>query len=60
MSKYPKAYKAYQQRVSMFVPFLTPVWGLLCGAMKGQSGKVEVEKLVWGQEVDVKGKGKSE
>ncbi|TCD69191.1 hypothetical protein EIP91_008487 [Steccherinum ochraceum] len=26
-SKYPE-YKAYQQRVSMFVPFLTPVWGL--------------------------------
>ena len=26
-SKYP-AYKLYQQRVSMFVPFLTPLWGM--------------------------------
>jgi steroid 5-alpha reductase family enzyme len=28
-SKYPAAYKMYQERVAMFVPFLTPVWGVL-------------------------------
>ena len=47
-SKYPEAYGAYQQRVAMFVPFLTPVWGLLLKA-RGGNVKVKVENLVWGQ-----------
>ena len=51
VSKYPEAYQAYQQRVSMFVPFLTPVWGLLL-SMRGK--KAEVDKLVFGQELSEK------
>ncbi|RPD61025.1 DUF1295-domain-containing protein [Lentinus tigrinus ALCF2SS1-7] len=43
--KYP-AYAAYQQRVSMFVPFLTPVWGLL---LKLWGKKEQVDTLVYGQ-----------
>jgi len=43
--KYP-AYKVYQQRVSMFVPFLTPVWGLL---LQLQGKKNEVDELLFGQ-----------
>ncbi|OSC99922.1 DUF1295-domain-containing protein [Trametes coccinea BRFM310] len=49
LSKYPEAYRAYQKRVSMFVPFLTPVWGLLL-RLTGQ--KEEVDRLVYGQDVD--------
>ncbi len=44
-AKYPE-YTAYQQRVSMFVPFLTPVWGLY---LKLLGKKEEVDKLVYGQ-----------
>ena len=45
-SKYPEAYRAYQQRVSMFVPFLTPVWGLLL-ALQGK--KEAVDRVLFGQ-----------
>ena len=48
--KYPEAYSAYKQRVAMFVPFLTPVWGWLLGL---QGKKEKVEQLVWGQETAV-------
>ncbi|KAI0671935.1 DUF1295-domain-containing protein [Trametes maxima] len=48
LSKYPEGYRAYQQRVSMFVPFLTPVWGLL---LKIQGKKEKVDRLVYGQDV---------
>ncbi|KAI0709914.1 DUF1295-domain-containing protein [Earliella scabrosa] len=50
-SKYPEAYAAYQKRVSMFVPFLTPVWGLL---LKLQGKKEAADRLVYGQDTDVK------
>ncbi|KAI0749871.1 DUF1295-domain-containing protein [Daedaleopsis nitida] len=50
-SKYPEAYAAYQQRVSMFVPFLTPVWGLL---LKLRGKKEAVDSIVYGQDADVK------
>ncbi|KAI1797482.1 hypothetical protein LXA43DRAFT_417466 [Ganoderma leucocontextum] len=43
-SKYPK-YEAYQQRVLMFVPFLTPVWGLYLELF---GRKEEVDKLAFG------------
>lgn len=52
MSKYPEAYGAYRKRVSMFVPFLTPVWGIL---LKLTGGKEQVEELVWGQKLELKG-----
>ncbi|EJF64494.1 hypothetical protein DICSQDRAFT_178157 [Dichomitus squalens LYAD-421 SS1] len=54
-AKYPE-YKAYQQRVSMFVPFLTPVWGLY---LKLLGKKEEIDKLVYGQDLP-KGKKKAE
>lgn len=47
-SKYPKAYGAYQQRVAMFVPFLTPVWGFLL-QLRGK--KKEVDALLFGHDV---------
>ncbi len=44
-SKYPAAYKAYQNRVAMFVPFLTPVHGWVLQLL----GKKEYcERLVYG------------
>ncbi|KAL4066841.1 hypothetical protein J3A83DRAFT_4098514 [Scleroderma citrinum] len=46
LSKYPVAYAAYQRRVGMFVPFFTPVWGVL---LKLQGKKAEVDELVYGQ-----------
>lgn len=46
-AKYPE-YKAYQQRVSMFVPFLTPVWGLY---LKVLGNKEEIDKVVFGQDL---------
>ncbi|EMD33474.1 hypothetical protein CERSUDRAFT_118057 [Gelatoporia subvermispora B] len=46
LSKYPEAYKAYQSRVAMFVPFLTPVWGLW---LKLWGKKEEVDEIVYGQ-----------
>jgi hypothetical protein len=46
LSKYPVAYKAYQQRVGMFVPLLTPVWGALLSAQGKRQG---VDEIVYGQ-----------
>ncbi|KAI0073665.1 DUF1295-domain-containing protein [Panus rudis PR-1116 ss-1] len=43
-SKYPEGYAAYQQRVAMFVPFLTPVWGLL---LKLQGKKEKVDAILF-------------
>jgi len=45
LSKYPIAYAAYQQRVGMFIPLLTPVWGLIL-SVRGK--KTETDKLVYG------------
>ena len=42
--KYP-GYKAYQQRVSMFVPWLTPFWGFVL-QLKGKKG--EIDRIVYG------------
>ncbi|KAI0029112.1 hypothetical protein K488DRAFT_57136 [Vararia minispora EC-137] len=52
-SKYPEAYKAYQRRVSKFVPWLTPVWGAWL-RLRGREERERVETLVWGQEVRAK------
>ena len=49
-SKYPKGYAAYQQRVAMFVPFLTPVWGLL---LQLQGNKDEVDAMLFGNNVNL-------
>ncbi|OBZ72701.1 hypothetical protein A0H81_07519 [Grifola frondosa] len=46
LSKYPEGYRAYQSRVAMFVPLLTPVWGLL---LKIRGKKDEVDELLFGQ-----------
>lgn len=46
-SKYPKGYRAYQQRVAMFVPFLTPVWGLL---LQLQGKKEQVDAMLFGND----------
>lgn len=48
LSKYPVAYRAYQQRVAMFVPLLTPVWGVV---LKLLGKKDEVDDLVYGQSI---------
>jgi len=45
-SKY-EGYAAYQQRVSIFVPFLTPVWGLL---LKLRGKKDAVDEILFGQD----------
>jgi steroid 5-alpha reductase family enzyme len=45
-SKYPIPYAAYQRRVAMFVPILTPVWGLW---LKLTGEKNKVDELVWGK-----------
>jgi hypothetical protein len=42
--KYP-GYKAYQQRVSMVVPWLTPVWGFVL-TLRGK--KEEIDNIVYG------------
>ena len=42
--KYP-GYKAYQQRVSMFVPWLTPFWGFVL-MLRGK--KEEIDRIVYG------------
>ena len=49
-SKYPKGYGAYQQRVAMFVPFLTPVWGFL---LQLQGKKTEVDAMLFGDDVNL-------
>lgn len=51
VSKYPEAYRAYQSRVSMFVPFLTPVWGYI---LKLRGKKQRADKLVYGGPKDTK------
>jgi hypothetical protein len=59
-NKYPRGYAAYRSRVAMFVPILTPVWGVLL-SLTGQKG--ETEELVWGsgaREAEVKDKAKVE
>lgn len=48
ISKYPEGYRAYQSRVAMFAPFLTPVWGLL---LQLQGKKEKVDRLVYGQDI---------
>jgi len=54
LSKYPEKYAMYQERVAMFVPILTPVWGALASI----SGKKDVlDEGLWG---NGKGKGKAE
>ena len=47
LSKYPEGYKAYQERVAMFVPFLTPVWGLWL-QLQGKKGKID--KMLFGED----------
>ena len=59
-SKYPRGYAAYCSRVAIFVPILTPVWGVL---LRFTGQKDEVEELVWGpgaREAEVKDKAKAE
>ncbi|KIM84343.1 hypothetical protein PILCRDRAFT_408821 [Piloderma croceum F 1598] len=53
-SKYPEKYAMYQDRVAMFVPILTPVWGVWA-AYRGK--KELVDEALWG---NGKGKGKAE
>ena len=50
MSKYPEAYAAYRKRVAKFVPFLTPVYGVLLG----EKERKRVEGLVFGEDVGKK------
>ncbi|KII89729.1 hypothetical protein PLICRDRAFT_137980 [Plicaturopsis crispa FD-325 SS-3] len=45
LAKYPVAYRAYRQRVSMFFPLTTPVWGFL---LKLQGRKKEIDSVVYG------------
>ncbi|KAJ8488110.1 hypothetical protein ONZ45_g14071 [Pleurotus djamor] len=52
-SKYPKAYRAYQERVGMFGFFKTLEKGFLLG-LKDPKRKAELEALVWGQADDRK------
>ncbi|KAI0067374.1 DUF1295-domain-containing protein [Artomyces pyxidatus] len=53
--KYPEGYAAYQRRVSIFVPWMTPVWGALLRITGGAEEVRRVDALVWGN-----GKGKAE
>ncbi|KDQ59049.1 hypothetical protein JAAARDRAFT_33769 [Jaapia argillacea MUCL 33604] len=48
-SKYPREYGMYQQRVAMFVPVLTPVWGWLLEVVRGRERKVEVDEVLFGR-----------
>lgn len=50
LSKYPEGYRAYQQRVAMFVPFLTPVWGWL---LQLQGKQEKVDQMLFGQETAI-------
>ena len=43
LSKYPVAYKAYQQRVGMFVPLFTPVWGTVLNALGKRAAEVNLK-----------------
>ncbi|KZT06025.1 DUF1295-domain-containing protein [Laetiporus sulphureus 93-53] len=51
LSKYPEAYSAYRERVAMFVPLLTPVWGLLL-QLRGK--KAQVDEMLFGQDEETK------
>jgi hypothetical protein len=53
-AKYP-AYAAYQERVSMFTPLLTPVWGMLA-QVRGR--KEKLDRVVFGQKVGDVNEGK--
>ena len=48
--KYP-GYKAYQQRVSVFIPWLTPIWGFI---LKLRGKKEEIDEIVYGDSKTVK------
>jgi len=48
LSKYPEAYRAYQRRVAMFVPFLTPVWGWIL-SLQGKDQRAHCDQLVYGR-----------
>lgn len=54
LGKYPEAYRAYQSRVSMFVPFLTPVWGFV---LQLQGKKTQVDNMLFGKDSAKNGKG---
>ena len=45
LKKYPVTYKAYQRRVSMFLPWDTVIKGFLLFLVKE---KEEVDRMVWG------------
>jgi hypothetical protein len=45
-AKYP-AYAAYQRRVALFIPALTPVWGLW---VRIAGDAEEVDRAVYGQD----------
>ena len=49
-SKYP-GYKAYQQRVGTFIPWLTPFWGFV---LKLRGKKEEIDEIVYGDGKAVK------
>jgi len=51
--KYPQAYAAYQARVGMFAPILTPLKGFYIG-VTNKKRAAEVDELVWGDPVKVK------
>jgi len=54
LSKYPEKYAMYQERVAMFVPILTPVWGAWA-LIRGR--KDIIDETLWGKG---EGKGKAE
>jgi len=54
LSKYPEKYVLYQERVAMFVPVFTPIWGVLA-VLRGR--KAMMDEVLWG---NGKGKGKTE
>lgn len=49
-SKHPEGYSGCQQRVDMFVPFLTPIWGWLLSL---QGRKEKIDQMLFGQETAV-------
>jgi len=40
LSKYPEGYRMYQERVAMFLPVLTPIWGLWA-TIRGRKDKLD-------------------
>ncbi|KZT05176.1 DUF1295-domain-containing protein [Laetiporus sulphureus 93-53] len=53
LSKYPEVYSAYCEHVAMFIPLLTPLWGLL---LQLREKKVQVDVILFGQDEDSKKK----